>query len=227
MAHLTKLKELGLGHNRLRTIPNLSTLNELTLLPIYSNRLESIGPWIGELKALEKFDISCNQIRELPPTVFLLPNLKYINVKKNQLVEIAVPSNISKLACTGLETMDITENQIISIPYKLFEAASKMTIFKCARNPFLTSFNLKPKYYVPSLSKLAVTRVQRTQPAIGLLNPFLTEAIEIKSYYCDLCSQPFNHFPVSIVKPQEMKNINVPVVYAVCSPHCLKDASRV
>lgn len=228
---------MGLGHNRLSHIPDLSPLQDLSLLPIYSNRLTTIGEWIGNLKSLEKLDLSCNQINKLPNTIFNLSKLKYLNLKRNQIIDLPLPVGCRSLDCPDLETVDITENRIISLPFKLLELLVKVQIFKYSRNPFLSEAESrmiefeKRRFHVPSLTKLCAKTVMATKIKDENANLIgqhfhlnLIHQLRNPKWFCDLCKDPFNHFPIHNTVTAIVKEggIPAPFVMQICSASCLK-----
>ena len=61
------LRELKLDHNLICTLPSsLGGLHLLETLDAGSNRLESIGAWIGDLKSLTMLNLVGNTLEYLP-----------------------------------------------------------------------------------------------------------------------------------------------------------------
>ncbi len=137
LGKLTKLTELGLAFNRLQRLPDLSNLTELTLLPVYSNELEEIGEWICSMINLTKLDLSFNKLESIPEGIFRLPNLDFINLRRNNLK--CLPSFDSDDPCArsaSITSIDVRENSLEWIPISLM--GPRIQEFKCAGNPLKT-----------------------------------------------------------------------------------------
>ncbi|KAJ3373440.1 hypothetical protein GGF31_000873 [Allomyces arbusculus] len=120
---LKRLRELGLGGNQLSSLPDLSPLQALRILTLYSNQLVSLDPSILTLVYLEKLDLSRNRLTALPPSLFLLPHLAYLNVRANQLTSLPSRFRYTRSAssptpriASSLRALDVCENQLTAIP---------------------------------------------------------------------------------------------------------------
>jgi hypothetical protein len=225
MGKLVKLKELGLGTNQLRELPNLGDLSELTMLPIYANQLEYIGPWIGSLRSLEKLDLSCNNLSDIPDRIVGCVSLTYLNVKRNRLHTL--PQGISALS--KLEFFDCTENELRNVPMEILSAPLKH--FRATRNPFamptLDSDGMSklPKTLAPPrLMDLACNKVLSSfallVEARETLPPELIRLLHSFNV-CEVCRAPHVGTTIEFVQCLTVHhNRDIPFSRRVCGPRC-------
>ncbi|KAG5459812.1 MAG: hypothetical protein BJ554DRAFT_8231 [Olpidium bornovanus] len=139
LGNLVNLRELGLGANRLKRLPNMSRLSEIVMLPIYSNQLVLLEPWIESLVRLEKFDVSCNRLSSIPAEVFSIRGLQYLNIKRNQISRLDM-SRLPRDEATGepvskLHYLDASENRLAVLPFEL--SRLRIEEFRMQENPLL------------------------------------------------------------------------------------------
>lgn len=145
--HLGQLQTLMLSENQIESIPQdlPQYLPMLVTLTLDSNQLtslpDSIGYWVNmkELKLGSEFggnllttlpntiadmtnlvdlDVSFNVIDSLIPDTFLnLPHLRSVNLSHNAITEL--PNDILFGACNKLITLDLSDNQINTLPHML------------------------------------------------------------------------------------------------------------
>ncbi|XP_075792343.1 leucine-rich repeat-containing protein 40 isoform X2 [Pelodiscus sinensis] len=138
-ASLTSLLQLNLAHNQLRILPaEISTLKSLKQLDCTKNHLETIPSELANMASLEQLYLRKNKLQNLPefPSCKLLKellvgenqievlnaeHLKHLNslcvleLRDNKLKSL--PDEITLLQ--GLERLDLTNNDISSLPYTL------------------------------------------------------------------------------------------------------------
>jgi adenylate cyclase len=84
----TKLENLRLDHNALRTLPDsIGNLRRLMHLSCASNKLDLLPDSIGDLQKLETLDVNSNSIRELPASLWKCASIVSLNATSN-LIEI-------------------------------------------------------------------------------------------------------------------------------------------
>lgn len=81
------------------------------------------------LAAITRLDLSDNKLTTVPPEVFQLPSLRNLNLDRNQLEELPVPTGTSRSVegCPCLEALSAESNQLVALP----DSVSFQTIFKC------------------------------------------------------------------------------------------------
>ena len=111
--------EIDMGGSNLRCI-SLALFDYypfLTKLFLNNNRLQSIPPGIGKLKALTHLDLSLNQISVLPPEMGMLVNLRTLLLVDNKIeiipFELGNLFALDMLAVDGNNTLNKTQLDII------------------------------------------------------------------------------------------------------------------
>ena len=89
LRHLTNLKELYLGHNKLGAIPDeLAQLASLEKLDLTSNLLAEFPPELTQLTQLIALHLSRNRLTRLPEAVRSLKALQWLDLRRNALTEL-------------------------------------------------------------------------------------------------------------------------------------------
>lgn len=132
--HFHKKVVIKLSENE-NTFP-VEILNntDITELEIIGGNFSYISPFISQLKFLEKLSIVSTKISNFPKEIFELPNLNYLSLKNNRIVNIPkleLQSNIEVLILnknyisdlsflennfSKLEYLDLGNNHIINFP---------------------------------------------------------------------------------------------------------------
>ncbi|MCS6904788.1 MAG: leucine-rich repeat domain-containing protein [Bacteroidia bacterium] len=86
--------------------------NEVLRLDLSQQQLKKIPPEVFLFPNLQELNLSENQISELPPTISQLKNLRYLNLYKNKLRTI--PAEIVELR--KLEVLLLGKNRIELLP---------------------------------------------------------------------------------------------------------------
>ena len=84
-----------------------------------------------KLLKLTSLDISCNQLRSLPESIFNLTNLTSLNIGLNRLSEL--PESIGNL--TNLTSLNIGTNGLKQLPESIGNLTN-LTSLKISNNPF-------------------------------------------------------------------------------------------
>jgi serine/threonine protein phosphatase PrpC len=145
----TKLKVLNLSYNRIKEIPKvLGTLEHLEELNICGNPIEYVHDHLKYLKYLKTFDLSLCNLKEIPKFLFEMKsletlylrvnklqildfnssnfeNLKYLDLRKNQIKGKIDLTGLENLRVLKLDKNEITE--ILMLPENLIE-------FSCSKN---------------------------------------------------------------------------------------------
>jgi antitoxin component YwqK of YwqJK toxin-antitoxin module len=107
LGQLTRLRELYLGYNGLRTLPaSMARLQQLTYLHMPSNDLEVVPPVIFELRALKALWLESCDLRELPADIARLQALEKLVVWHNALESLPIDAltrlpNLKELRIRG------------------------------------------------------------------------------------------------------------------------------
>jgi hypothetical protein len=104
LAALTKLQTLSLAHNKLTTMPSVSSLVKLEKLSVAGNALASLPHGVSKCASLEELDASDNPIRAIDPSLGALTRLRVLNVD-GTLVN-GVPPEVF-IGCASLVTMSL------------------------------------------------------------------------------------------------------------------------
>ncbi|XP_052612976.1 platelet glycoprotein Ib alpha chain-like [Peromyscus californicus insignis] len=117
---LSKLDNLKLSHNNLRSLPSLGrALPALTVLDVSFNQLESLSPGVLEgLSQLQELYLQNNNLRSLSPGLFLFTTkLNKLNLANNKLRELP-PGLLDGLE--DLDTLYLQGNWLRTIPKGFF-----------------------------------------------------------------------------------------------------------
>lgn len=96
------------------------------------------------LGALTRIDISHNSLTSLPPDIFSLCSLRYLNVAQNKLDKLPLPEEILNVSpkktsrrnsganrdynCPVLEELYLQDNRLENIPFAIFRLPSLLTL---------------------------------------------------------------------------------------------------
>jgi Leucine-rich repeat (LRR) protein/serine/threonine protein phosphatase PrpC len=107
---MTLLQWLELSHNRLSEVPRFAY--SLVYLSLFANNLKELPSSIGELRFLQKLDISYNRIKQLPPEFSRLTSLQELHMRGNQLETIPEPL----FQLDQLRELSLSYNFIAEVP---------------------------------------------------------------------------------------------------------------
>lgn len=98
---LAKLQALNLGRNKLTIFPlELTNLTSLKTLHLDRNQITKIPVQISSLQALETLDLYANAIEDFGEGLFVLPNLKLLNLEGVMYGTVFAKSFVAKLPRT-------------------------------------------------------------------------------------------------------------------------------
>jgi len=117
LKYLGNLTELDCRSNELSTIPaELAKCVHMKRILLYKNNISSLPDIFSGMKQLETFDVSCNELRTIPPSIFSLTlSLAVLDLENNLLTEI--PASIGNLR--NLKKVCFAKNKISKIPVEL------------------------------------------------------------------------------------------------------------
>ena len=109
LRHLTNLKELYLGHNKLGAIPDE----------------------LAQLASLEKLDLTSNLLAEFPPALTQLTQLIALHLSRNRLTRL--PEAVRSLK--ALQWLDLRRNALTELPMAAIQQMTSLTTLWCAPRP--------------------------------------------------------------------------------------------
>ncbi|KAL7680652.1 putative leucine-rich repeat domain superfamily [Plasmopara halstedii] len=110
---LIKLRELGLGGNKLTQLPeSIGELVDLKELRVESNRLAALPSTIGNLKNLKLLSAHSNEIKELPMSFRSLIGLLTLELKDNSLSTVNGAFQELRL----IKYIDLRQNKLLVFP---------------------------------------------------------------------------------------------------------------
>lgn len=180
---LTKLEELGLGMNEIEELPDMSALKKLRILPVFKNKLKKIHPSLLELKTIEKLDFSDNFISEFPFFALKNPTLRYLNLRNNKIEHISSFEFGDDLS--GINMLDLSENLLKYLPYKLFKSFKETTTIRLGSNPYEHHPSVIPSQQ--SLMNICFTKILNKR---GKIDPWISNIFK-KQISCDYCKCSF------------------------------------
>ncbi|TKR80932.1 hypothetical protein L596_014903 [Steinernema carpocapsae] len=128
---LSQLAYLDLRGNQLRSLPSELFSLPVKILLLTGNRLEALPRDIRQSSDhLQELDVSCNRLKSIPSDLALLKNLRVLNIRRNQLVQI--PSEVCQL---NLRILDISSNRLSSLPGEIRSMA--LVELKLNDNPLI------------------------------------------------------------------------------------------
>ncbi|GBG27940.1 Leucine-rich repeat-containing protein 1 [Hondaea fermentalgiana] len=166
---LTKLKELELFENNIRSIDELARLTKLERLDLEKNKITSIDE-LARLTKLETLDIGHNKITSID-ALYPLSNLKWLECISNAIISI---DHISRL--TSLTELRIRYNDITEIP-KVWTSLSVLEELHLMGNKDLS-------YLPDGLTKLsALTELTITDTDVSALPEGIGELTQLRQFY--------------------------------------------
>lgn len=109
LAKMTSLKHLDLKNNRLSALPNLST-SEITWLNLSRNSFTDLKEPLPP--KLEIFQVSSNQLKNIPESVLKLTYLKTLVMGSNQLIEV----DARIIYLSRLQELLLDDNELTTLP---------------------------------------------------------------------------------------------------------------
>ncbi|XP_053545265.1 malignant fibrous histiocytoma-amplified sequence 1 homolog [Bombina bombina] len=109
----TKIESLNLDRNKLKSVPELSRLQDLKILILSKNELSHFPEEIQLLKHLERLEVNQNKIQNIPNGLFShIIRLKYLKLNNNRLTEL--PNDLS--SCSNLLYLNLSHNLFSTFP---------------------------------------------------------------------------------------------------------------
>lgn len=118
---LTKLRELNIGKNQIKTIPEeISNLQYLHSLHVQQCQLTEFPLAVLSLKKIKILNLGRNKIRSIPEMISDLSELTTLTLSRNEIETI--PSSIAKIG--GLTTLELISNKIHTLPREIVNLRS-------------------------------------------------------------------------------------------------------
>ncbi|XP_030630822.1 uncharacterized protein gp1ba [Chanos chanos] len=132
------LHELDLSHNQITALeaPG-SMLRNLSVLRLSYNKLSGLGGGVfRSAPSLMEIYLDGNSLRSLHDSTFSdLPILEVINLSQNQIP--ALPRRLlDSISSTGLKTLDLEQNNILSMPDGFFSSKPDLPYVYLSSNPW-------------------------------------------------------------------------------------------
>lgn len=124
---LSNLKVLILEGNLIPALPTPSQfglMSSLQVLNLSSNKITTLSDDFAELPALTHLALGHNDFQNIPPQIFRLRSLKILDLSGNNL---NLTDQLTKL--TGLETLDISKCNLVSLPTWIGEMTSLQQLY--------------------------------------------------------------------------------------------------
>ncbi|MCB9422855.1 MAG: leucine-rich repeat domain-containing protein [Ardenticatenaceae bacterium] len=119
--------------NKLTTLPpEIGQLTSLTKFELNNNHLTSLPPEIGQLTNLGLLYLIGNELTTLPPEIRRLVSLEKLALRSNKLT--AVPPEIGQLI--KLKNLDLSDNKLDSLP-EIWQQLAQLEILYLHGNPAL------------------------------------------------------------------------------------------
>ena len=146
---LTRVTNFNASHNNLESLPGeISLMRSVNCLELSHNSLKEVTDTLQELHNLERLYLQHNKLKAMPllkncqhlKEVYLgfnqieeltdvdlenMPNVKMIDLRENKIP--LLPDEIINLQ--GLERLDVSNNDLATLPFSLGEQKSNVTIF--------------------------------------------------------------------------------------------------
>jgi Leucine-rich repeat (LRR) protein len=132
---LESLTELDLSHNQLVRLPEtIAMLKRLARLRCSHNAVTTpLEPGLEALKALHYVDLAQNQLTELEPCLYELPNLEVLNLHGNRIAML--PREMAQ-HCRVLRKLDLYNNRLQALPLELADGLlTQLEVLAIGRNP--------------------------------------------------------------------------------------------
>lgn len=149
----------------------MSTLTRLLILPVFKN---------CQLKSIEKLHFSDNLTTEFPAEAIYNPTLKYLNLRNNQIRQIS--PFVFNGSLSSITMINISENKLKYLPYKLFKAFRQITTVRPSSNVYECVH-----FVVPHSRDLCFTRVLHKNHAV---DPWMSNIFKEQNI-CLYCKASF------------------------------------
>ncbi|KAL3666081.1 hypothetical protein V7S43_008872 [Phytophthora oleae] len=148
---LESLTVLDFSHNRLVKFPStIAMIQRLTRLRCSHNALTTpLEAGLGALKSLSYVDLAENQLLELEPCLYELPELEVLNLYGNRIA--LLPREMAQYG-SALRKLDLYNNRLLALPLELADGLlNRLEVLSIGRNPLTllpekTSSTWKLKY---------------------------------------------------------------------------------
>lgn len=217
---LTRLEELGLGTNELTDLPDFSSLTRLRIFPIFKNRLSRIHPSLFSLPSIEKLDFSDNFISEFPVMALHCSSLRYLNLRNNYINNIS-SFHLQERILSPINMLDISENNLKYLPYRLFKAFSETTTIRLGDNPYERLPDVLPRQ--PSLLQICFSKILSKNEKV---DPWIENIFKHK-HICDYCRSAFVVDPIMTYCHSYLdSNHRFVIEKILCSVRCRRRCSE-
>lgn len=180
---LKKLRQLSLGNNKLRKIPDelKKSCERANVVNFERNRIPDLPAWFYSCANIVQLDLSYNHLTSLSPLVRHMELLELLNISNNQIREL--PLGIGKLK--KLRILDAKHNKLTKLPDDFGEQNTNVICLDLSFNPrFELSFPDGCANFIGSIQDVFVedteawfdlTKKERKLPAPELVQLLVNE----------------------------------------------------
>nr|XP_020652644.1 leucine-rich repeat serine/threonine-protein kinase 2 isoform X1 [Pogona vitticeps] len=175
------IKSLDLSSNELENIEAISQSTSLTThlehlekLELHQNALSNIPEQLCEtLKCLTYLDLHSNHFKSFPAYLLKMPRIAHLDISRNDIG----PSLIldSKMVCTTLRLLNLSYNQLTSVPEFLANVAEKL------EHLILEGNKLTGIFFTICLKELKVLNISKNVISF-LAENFLKECLKLETF---------------------------------------------
>lgn len=117
----------NLSSNVIRKIPPKFVIkfSNITDLNLSNNKLSSLPDELRDLTDMKRLDISSNHFDSLPPVVFKMPHINFINAEKNYVAEVNV-AHFSEMP--SLTEVNLRSNPLTKSSHDQLKAHTRVTV---------------------------------------------------------------------------------------------------
>ena len=178
---------LKIEQNNLTSLPDwIDCLQELEVLKVWDNKLETLPSSIVNIPKLFKLDISRNHLKFLPESIGNLNNLQNLILWKNNLC--ALPLSICNLV--HLKIFDISNNKLVELP-EVFKNMVELETFATWGNQLEAlpeSINSLSNLIILNISNNRIKSLPKYFSGLKKLQQLITWGNQIETFPADIGS---------------------------------------
>ncbi|HYV47227.1 MAG TPA: COR domain-containing protein [Myxococcaceae bacterium] len=182
----------------------LFELDQLEVLTMWGNRLQSIPQELAKLRRLHTLQLSRNALEEVPSWLFELPDLKRLSLSRNRLTRLPLEG----LRSSSLEMLFLNGNRIEALP--AIAALTRLKRLTIVENPLKTLPTEWPELEVLDAHGVGISEV----PSFGSLRSLRSLALSFN---------PITKLPIEIARHEGLKELYLAETALRAFPDALGD----